>query len=125
MVAIALRLAAMKINIALEINIYSSSPTDRGEGTSDFKTLSEFYQYGQLYLKVTLQFKLADQLVGFSTQGIQKEREKIFTWQWRNREEKERPEENIEQVKRQVEVIREIKIGRRSFNKLSAFNKMP
>lgn len=54
-----------------------------------------------------------------------KQREKIFTWQWRNREEKERPEENEEQVKRQVEVIREIKIGRRSFNKLSAFNKMP
>ena len=39
MVAIALRLAAMKINIALEINIYSSSSTDRGEGTSDFKTV--------------------------------------------------------------------------------------
>ena len=49
MVAIAPRLLVVKINIALEININSSSSTDRGEGSSDFKTLSEFYQY----LKVT------------------------------------------------------------------------
>ena len=35
---------AIKIDIALEININSSSLSDRGEGTSDFKSLSEFYQ---------------------------------------------------------------------------------
>ena len=43
MLAIAISLLATKINVVLEININSSS-TDRGEGTSDFKTLSEFYQ---------------------------------------------------------------------------------
>ena len=40
MVAIAIGLLARKINIVLEVNINSSSSTDRGEGTSDFKTLS-------------------------------------------------------------------------------------
>ena len=35
---------AIKISISLEININSSSSTDREEVTSDFKTLSEFYQ---------------------------------------------------------------------------------
>ena len=44
MVATALSSLAIKINIASEININSSSSTDRGEGTSDFKTLSKFYQ---------------------------------------------------------------------------------
>ena len=43
MVATALRLLATKINIVLEININNNS-TNRGEGTSDFKTLSKFYQ---------------------------------------------------------------------------------
>ena len=42
MVAIALNLLAIKINIVLEISINSFSSTDKGEGTSDFKTLSEF-----------------------------------------------------------------------------------
>ena len=42
MAAIAISLLARKINIVLEININSSSSTDRGEGTSDFKTFSEF-----------------------------------------------------------------------------------
>ena len=31
-------------NIALEISTNTASSTDRGEGTSDFKTLTEFYQ---------------------------------------------------------------------------------
>ena len=44
MVAIALNLLATKITIVLEININSSSSPDRGEGTSDFKILSEFYE---------------------------------------------------------------------------------
>ena len=44
MVAIVPSLLAIAINIVLEINIKSFSSTDRGEGTSDFKTLSEFYQ---------------------------------------------------------------------------------
>ena len=44
MVAIALSLLAININIALEISINSLSSTDRGERTSDFKTLSEFYK---------------------------------------------------------------------------------
>ena len=44
MVAIVLSLLATKINIVFEININSSSSTDRGEGISDFKTLSKFYQ---------------------------------------------------------------------------------
>ena len=35
---------AIKISILLEININSSSSTDREEVTSDFKILSEFYQ---------------------------------------------------------------------------------
>ena len=35
-------LTAITINTVLEIN--SSSLVDRGEDTSDFKTLSEFYQ---------------------------------------------------------------------------------
>ena len=41
MVAAALSLLATKINIALKININSFHPTDRGQGTSDFKTLLE------------------------------------------------------------------------------------
>ena len=49
MVAIAPRLLVVKINIALEIDINSSSSIDRGEGTSDLKILSECNQY----LKVT------------------------------------------------------------------------
>ena len=44
MAATALSLLAIKINILSEIKINSSSSTDRGEGTSDFKTLSTFYQ---------------------------------------------------------------------------------
>ena len=44
MVAITLSLLAININSALKINIDSSSSTDRGEGTSDFKTLLAFYQ---------------------------------------------------------------------------------
>ena len=63
MVAIALSFLAIKINIALEISINSLSSTDRGDRTSDFKTLSEFYKCNQLYLKVTFHFKLADQLL--------------------------------------------------------------
>ena len=43
MVAITSGFLAMKINIVLQININSSSSTDSGEGPSDFKTLSEFY----------------------------------------------------------------------------------
>ena len=39
MVAIELSLVAMKINIVLEINVNSSSSTERREGTSNFKTL--------------------------------------------------------------------------------------
>ena len=41
---IALNLLTIKISIVLEINVNSSSSTDRGEGTSDFKILSEFYE---------------------------------------------------------------------------------
>ena len=44
MVAMPLSLLAIKINIVLEININSSSSNDGGEDTSDFRTLSEFYQ---------------------------------------------------------------------------------
>ena len=44
MVAIALNFSAMKISIVSEININSSSSTDKGEGTSDFKIPSEFYE---------------------------------------------------------------------------------
>ena len=44
MVTIALSFLAIKINIALKININSPSPTDRGEGINDCKTFSEFYQ---------------------------------------------------------------------------------
>ena len=56
-----------------------------------------------------------------------KKREKhLATWQWRNSKEKERLEENKEKMKGQVEVIGELKIGRRllliKFKKLSAFN---
>ena len=55
MVAIALNLLAIKISIVLEININGSSWTDRGEGTSDFKILSEFYEKKLLFIS-----KLAD-----------------------------------------------------------------
>ena len=44
MVATVLNLLAIKISIVLEININSSFSTGRGEGTSDFKILSEFYE---------------------------------------------------------------------------------
>ena len=44
MVAIALNLWAIKISIVLEININSSSSTDREEGISDFKILLEIYK---------------------------------------------------------------------------------
>ena len=50
MVATALSLLAIKIIIVLEININSSSSTDRGEGTSDFKTLS---------MKVNFHYKIS------------------------------------------------------------------
>ena len=53
MLAIAPSLLATKINIVLEINISSSSSTDRAEGTSNFKTFSGFYQ------KVTFHFKIS------------------------------------------------------------------
>ena len=43
MVPIVISLLAIKINIVLEININSSSSTDREEGTSDIKTVSELY----------------------------------------------------------------------------------
>ena len=43
MAPIAISLLAIKNNIVLEININSSSSTDRGEGTSDIKTASELY----------------------------------------------------------------------------------
>ena len=42
MVAIALSLLAMKINIVLEINVNTSFSTDRVEGTSDFKLFQNF-----------------------------------------------------------------------------------
>ena len=44
MVATAIILLARKVNIVLEININNSFSNDRGEGTSDFKTISQFYQ---------------------------------------------------------------------------------
>ena len=44
MVANTLNLVAIKISIMLEINVNSPSSTDRGEGTTDFKILSEFYK---------------------------------------------------------------------------------
>ena len=44
MVANTLNLVAIKISIMLEINVNSSCSTDRGEDTSDFKILSEFYK---------------------------------------------------------------------------------
>ena len=40
-----------------------------------------------------------------------KQREKIFRCQWRNSKEKERLKENCGQMKRPVEVIRELKTG--------------
>ena len=43
MVPIAISLLATKINIVLEISLNSSSSADRGEGTSDIKTVSELY----------------------------------------------------------------------------------
>ena len=46
-------------------------------------------------------------------------------WHWRNNKEKERQEENRQQMKRQVEVMRELKTGRRllliKFKKLFTF----
>ena len=44
MVVIASNLLVVKISIVLEININSSSSTDRGEGISDFKIVSELYE---------------------------------------------------------------------------------
>ena len=44
MVVIALSSLPIKISIVSEIIINGSNSTDKGEGTSDFKTLSEFYQ---------------------------------------------------------------------------------
>ena len=55
MVAIAFNLLAIKIGIVLEININSSSSTDRQEGISDLKILSEFYEKKLLFI-----LKLAD-----------------------------------------------------------------
>ena len=52
--------------------------------------------------------RLADQLL-CNSRNPERKREKTFTWQWRNSKEKERLEENGEQMKRQVEVIRELK----------------
>ena len=123
MVAIALSLLAIKINIALEINVNSSSSAVRGEGNSNFKTLSKFYQY----LKNTFHFKLADQLL-CNSRYPERKGEKTFTWQQGNSKEKERLEENEEQMKRQVEDIRELKNERRhllvKFKKFFTF-KMP
>ena len=69
LVAIALSLLTVKINVVLEISINNCSSTDRGEGTSNFKTL----------------------------RNPEREGEKTFTWQWRNSKEKERLGENGEQ----------------------------
>ena len=44
MVVIASNLLVVKISIVLEININSSSSTDRGKGISDFKIVSELYE---------------------------------------------------------------------------------
>ena len=44
MVVIASNLLVIKISTVLEININSSSSTDRGEGTSNFKIISELYE---------------------------------------------------------------------------------
>ena len=44
MIGIASNLFVIKISIVLEININSSSQTDRGEGTSNFKILLELYE---------------------------------------------------------------------------------
>ena len=82
MAATALSLLAIKINIVLEININSSS-SNRGESTSDFETLSEFYQ-----LKLLFILKLADQLLCNST-NPERKREKTFTWQCGNSKEKQ------------------------------------
>ena len=40
-----------------------------------------------------------------------KQKKKTFTWQWRNCKEKQRLKKNGGQMKRQVEVIRELKTG--------------
>ena len=54
--------------------------------------------------------KLPDQLL-CNSRNPERKREKTFTWQWRNSKEKERLEENGEQIKGQVEVTRELKTG--------------
>ena len=47
LVAIALSLLTVKINVVLEISINNCSSTDRGEGTSNFKTLRNPEREGQ------------------------------------------------------------------------------
>ena len=92
----------MKISTALEININSTSSTDTGEGTNDFKKFSEFYQKKLLFV-----LKLADQLL-CNSRNLEKKRQKTFTKHRRN---SKRLEKNGEQMKRQLEVIREPKTG--------------
>ena len=114
MAAIPLNVWAKKINIVLEINIDSYSLADRREGTNDFKT------FGTL-IKVTLHFKISY----CNSRSAERKREKSFTWHWRNSKEKERLEVNGEQMKRQMEITRELKTGRQlllaKFKKLSTY----
>ena len=84
MVAIALSF------LAATININCSSSTDKGEGTSNFKTLSELYQSKLLFI-----LKLADWLL-CNSRNPERKRQKTFMWQWKNSTEKERLEENGE-----------------------------
>ena len=54
--------------------------------------------------------KLADQLL-CNSRNPERKRERTFTLQWGNSKEKEKLEKNGEQIKRQVEAIRELKTG--------------
>ena len=95
MVATALSLLAVKINIVLEININSSSSTGRGEGISDFKTLS---------IKVTFHFKIRWLASYFAIQGIQKEKERKHLRGSGEIAKKNKDLEKKDSMKRQVEV---------------------
>ena len=102
MVAITLSLLALKIDIVLDININSYSSTDRWVGISDFKTFRTFT------IKVTFHFKIS----WTATLQFKESRKKERKVRWTHSKERERLEENECQMKRQLEVIRELKNAR-------------
>ena len=75
---------AMKINIALTININSSSSPDKREGNDDLA--QNFFRI--LPIKLTFHLRIRSLASYFAVQRRpERKEEKRFTWKWRNSKE--------------------------------------